>query len=186
MKGKEPNLQRAPRRVNQHRNRAEWQDVVTVMSYASCPTSIINAPVEIVWGLLTRPDEWGEFFDVRVISAEPPGPAVVGQTVLAESGPRLLRLALEFCFTNIDPENHQLGLDVRLPFGMAVREDLSCIRIGQDRCRVNYHCDFSFPAGWRNAAARFLLRRELNSGPIDSLSRLRRAAEHCYSGGAKA
>ena len=155
------------------------------MAYASCPTSIIAAPVEIVWSLLTRPVEWGEFFDVRVISVEPPGPAVVGQTVFAESGPRLLRLSLEFRFTNIDHENHKLGLDVRLPFGITVREDLSCIPIGQDQCRVNYHCDFAFPAGWRNAVARFLSRRELDSGPVDSLSRLRRAAEQRYAAGAK-
>src|SRR5215468_6826307 len=58
------------------------------MTYASCPTSIVNAPVEIV-------------------------------------------------------------------FGITVREDLSCVPIGQDQCRVNYHCGFGYPAGWRGAVARF-------------------------------
>jgi hypothetical protein len=79
------------------------------MIYSSCPTSIVNAPVEIVWGLLTRPGEWGDFFDVRIISIEPAGAAAVGQIVFAESGPRLLHLALEFRFTKIDAANYKLG-----------------------------------------------------------------------------
>jgi hypothetical protein len=155
------------------------------MTYTSCPTSIVDAPVDIVWSLLTLPIEWGEIFDVRVISVEPPGCAVAGQTIVAESGPRLLHLSLEFRFTDIDHENHELGLDVRLPFGITVREDLTCVPIGQDQCRVNYHCGFVFPAGWRNVVARFLLRRELDSGPVDSLSRLRRAAERRFAAAPK-
>jgi hypothetical protein len=150
------------------------------MTYSSCPTSIVNAPVEIVWSLLTRPEEWGDFYDVRVSSVEPAGPAAVGQIVLAESGPRLLHLALEFRFTKINAANYELGLDVKFPFGITVREDLSCVPIGRDQCRVNYHCDFGFPAGWRGTVARFLMRREVKSGPVDSLSRLRRAAEGRY------
>ena len=151
------------------------------MAYASCPTSIVDAPVEIVWTLLMHPERWGDFYDVRVASVEPPGPAVVGQTVFAQSGPRFLRLKLQFRFTRIDTANHELGLDVQLPFGINVREDLSCVSLGPDQCRVNYHCDFDFPAGWGGAIARSLMRRELDAGPVDSLSRLRRAAERSYA-----
>ena len=106
------------------------------MAYASCPASIVKAPVEIVWN--TRPGEWGDFYDVRIASVEPPGPAMVGQTVFAESGPRLLHLKLEFRFSKVDAGNHELGIDVRSPFGVTVRENLSCVPLGQDRCRVNY------------------------------------------------
>ena len=58
--------------------------------------------------------------------------------------------------------------------------------VGQDQCRVNYHCDFGFPSGWRGAVARFLMRRELDSGPVDSLSRLQRAAEQSHARSAQA
>jgi len=109
---------------------------------------------------------------------------VVGQSVFAESGPRLLHLTLEFRFTKIDAVKYELGLDVKLPFGVTVCEDLNCVAIGQDQCRVNYRCGFSFPAGWRGMVARMLMRRELNSGPADSLSRLRRAAEERYGASA--
>jgi hypothetical protein len=151
------------------------------MTYSSCPTIIVNAPAEIVWSLLTRPEGWGDFYDVRVASIEPADPAVVGQTVFAESGPQLLHLALEFRFTKIDAANYELGLVGKFPFGVTVREDLNCVPIGRDQCRVNYHGDFAFPAGWRGTALRFLMRRELKSGPVDSLSRLRRAAEERYA-----
>jgi hypothetical protein len=157
----------------------------TSVAYASCPTSIVNAPVEIVWTLLTRPEEWGGFYDVRIATVEPPGPAVVGQVIFAESGPRLLHLRLTLRFIAIDAANHSLELDVRLPFGITVHEDLSCVPLGQYQCRVNYHCGFIFPAGWRGAVARFLVRREIDAGPVDSLSRLKRAAEQRYAGSAQ-
>ncbi len=147
------------------------------MNYASCPTSIVNAPVELVWALLTRPEGWGDFYDVRITSVDPVGPAVVGQTVFAESGPQFLHLKLQVRYLEIDALNYKLGLDVRLPFGITVQENLSCVPVGQNQCRVNYHCNFGFPAGWRGALMYFLIRRELDSGPLDSLSRLQRAAE---------
>jgi hypothetical protein len=107
--------------------------VKTDIVHSSCPTSIVNASVEIVWGLLTRPEKWGDFYDVRITSVEPAGPAVVGQTVLAESGPRLLHLALEFRFTKIDAVKYELGLDVKLPFGVTVprRRELHPNRTGR-------------------------------------------------------
>ena len=72
------------------------------MAYTTCPTSVVNAPVEIIWTLLTRPEGWGEFYDMRVASVEPPGPAVVGQTGLAETGPRLLHPKLKLRFVKIE------------------------------------------------------------------------------------
>ena len=124
--------------------------------------------------------------EVRVTSVEPAGPAVVGQIVFTESDPCLLDLALELRLTKIDAVNYELGLDVRMPFGIRVREDLSCAPLGQDQCRINYHCDFGFPTGWRGAVARFLMRRELDAGPVDSLNRLQRAAERSHASHAQA
>jgi len=150
------------------------------MNYVSCPTSIVNAPVELVWTLLTHPEEWGDFYNVRIISANPAGPAIVGQTVYAEAGPRFLHLKLQFRFVEIDALNYKLGFDARFPFGITVREDLSCVPLGLNQCRVNYHCGFGFPAGWRGAVMQFFMRRRLDSGPADSLSRLQREAERLY------
>jgi hypothetical protein len=150
-------------------------------THASCPTAVVNAPADVVWGLLTEPAGWGDFFDIRITGVTPAGPAVVGQRIYGESGPRLLHLKLAFEYVVIDADHFRLVLGVLLPFGIGVREDLNCVPLHWDQCRVNYRCDFGFPEGWRGAVARLVMRRELNAGPIDSLSRLKRAAEQRFA-----
>ena len=71
-------------------------------SYLVCPTAVVEAPVETVWQLLTYFAGWGDFYDVRVLSVEPPGPAVVGQRMRGESGPRWLNLGICFEHTLVD------------------------------------------------------------------------------------
>jgi hypothetical protein len=147
------------------------------LAHAACPTEVVDAPVDVVWDLLTQPARWGDFYDVRILSVEPAGRAVVGQIVRGESGPRLLHLGVSFEFRRIDRERGELAFDARLPLGVTVHEELDCRPMGSDRCRVNYHCNFAFAEGWRGRVARLMLRRELDEGPRDSLLRLKRAAE---------
>jgi Polyketide cyclase / dehydrase and lipid transport len=152
------------------------------VSHESCPTALVNAPVELVWSLLMAPGGWGNVFDIRVLTVDPPGRAVVGQLVHGETGPRILHLRLTFRMVEIDPQHHGLWLDVDLPFGIAVRENIRCTSLDGSHCRVDYRCNFDFPAGWRGAIMRGLLSRALYSGPEDSLSRLKRAAELRFLG----
>ena len=154
------------------------------MAYLSCPSVIINAPVEIVWTILMCPEKSTDVFDLRIVSLEPPGPAVVGQIISGETGPRVWHLTIKLRFVKIDAVRCCLGLDVQLPFGITVREQLSCTRLGPDQCRVTYNCDFDFPAGWRGALIRFFLRNRFDAGPADSLSRLQRAAERQFGSSA--
>ena len=150
------------------------------VTYSSCPTDIVNAPVSVVWSLLTNPAAWGRFFDLRIIGINPEGPAAVGQIVYAESGPSILHLKLEFQFLKIDPAEHVLELVGRLPFRLMVHESLSCVSIGPNQSRVSYNCNFSTPSGWRGALMHLVLRRKFDTGPSDSLRRLKRAAEKAY------
>jgi hypothetical protein len=145
--------------------------------HASCPTEVVDAPITAVWSLLTEPARWGEFYDVRIVRVEPQGPAVVGQVVHGESGPRILHLGVSFVFRRVDHERHEIALDVQLPLRVTVHEELDCRPIDHDRCRVNYHCNFNFADGWRGRFTRGLLWRDLETGPRDSLQRLKRAAE---------
>jgi hypothetical protein len=151
------------------------------VTYASCPTAVVDAPVEVVWSLLTDPAHWGDFYDVRAVVVDPPGPASVGQVVSARSGPRGLGLGVSFRFTLIDPVRFRFCLEARLPMGMTVAEDMNCMAIDADHCRVAYNCTFGFAPGWRGALARRLLGRELRSGPVDSLRRLKAAAERRHA-----
>jgi len=150
--------------------------------YLACPTEIVEAPAGVVWKLLTNISGWGSFFNVRVISVEPPGPAARGQRLPGESGPRWLHLGLAVEYTLIDATHYRLELDARFPLGLTVHEALDCVPLEDGRCRVNYHCHFGFPGGWRGRLLRVLLRRRLEAGPADSLLRLKRAAEHVHRG----
>ena len=143
----------------------------------NCPTALVEAPVEVVWELITDPAAWSSFYDLRVKRIEPPGLAKAGQRVFAESGPRWLHLAVTLTFTAIDIAQRNLELVVQLPMAIVVREKLGCQRINAIQCRVSYHCEFALPSGWRGSLLRILLWRELRVGPEDSLRRLKQAAE---------
>jgi hypothetical protein len=142
---------------------------------------VIEAPIETVWDLLTNPAGWGGFYDMRVVKVDPPGPMTAGQRLIGETGPRWLHLDITFEFTRIDPEQHKLEFVGQLPFGLKVHEALDCTPLDGQRCRVNYHCNFELPPGWKGALLRRLLGRGFDSGPADSLQRLKRAAEHAYA-----
>jgi hypothetical protein len=147
------------------------------MAHAVCPTDIVHAPVERVWALLTDPAGWGGFWDARVLGVEPAGPAGPGQRILLSSGPWPARFRLTFTFTLVDAANHTLDLDIRLPFGIVNDEHLVCTPIDAASCRVTYGCNFTLPAGWRGVLLSRLLARGFETGPADSLARLKRAAE---------
>jgi hypothetical protein len=147
------------------------------MVYAVCPTDVVHAPIERVWSLLTDPAGWGDFWDARVLNVEPAGPATAGQRIQLSSGPWPARFRLTFTFIQVDPASHTLDLDIRLPFGVVNDERLVCSRIDDASCRVTYGCHFTLPAGWRGVLLRRLLSRGFETGPADSLARLKRAAE---------
>jgi hypothetical protein len=150
---------------------------VVRMNILSCPTSLVNAPMDVVWKLLTEPAGWTEFWNFRVTSIDPPGPAAVGQRIYAEAGPQILHLVVTLEFTDIDVAKRTIGLIVEFPLGITVRENLSCSVVSSSQCRVSYHCSFDLPDGWRGAITRTVLHRRFKTGPKDSLSRLTRAAE---------
>lgn len=95
--------------------------------FIACPTDIVEAPVDIVWELLTHVAGWGRFFDLRVVSVEPPGPAAKGQRMLGETGPRWLHRGSSFEYTLIDTAHYKLEMDVRLSLGLTFHEALDCV-----------------------------------------------------------
>jgi hypothetical protein len=150
-------------------------------AFSACPSDAVGAPVEVVWDLLTDAAGWGGFFDAKVLRIRPAGRAAPGQEVELASGRWPARFRLRFLFTKVDATEHRLGIDIRLPFGIRNDEQLSCVRVGPTDCRVSYGCNFVFPSGWRGQLLFALLRRGLETGPDDSLARLKRAAEERWT-----
>ena len=151
------------------------------MTLVSCPTDTVEAPVEIVWELLTDPAKWPSFYDMRLTRIDPPGPASPGQRIFGESGPRWLHLRVTITCRAIDAARLKMELEVQLPLGIAVKEELDCLRINDRQCRVDYHCHFELPSGWRGIFLKVILWRELRAGPADSLRRLKEAAEQRFN-----
>jgi len=147
------------------------------MNHLSCPTTVINAPIDTIWALLMDPLSWHKVFDIRIQNALPRGPATPGQIVRAESGPSWMHLKLSIEIVAVNPAAHRIKMMIQLPLRLVVHEDLDCVPIDPTSCRVNYRCDFAFPSGWRGCAIRLLMSRELKRGPEDSLRRLKDAAE---------
>ena len=79
-----------------------------VQSDVNCPSTVVSAPVEIVWLPLTDPARWGDFFDVRISRVEPAGLAVIGQRFYGESGPRFLHIGLKFEYTEVNEAQHPM------------------------------------------------------------------------------
>src|ERR1700730_1121129 len=102
-----------------------------------------------------------------------PGRRSSDKKISAETGLRILHLKLTFQMIEIDPHQHRLCLDVHLPFGITVHEDLSCTPLDVDHSPVDYRCNFDFPRGWRGSLAKILIHHGFDSGPEDSLSRLK-------------
>jgi hypothetical protein len=144
---------RPVRELSPDRSRPPIPDPALPPTYLACPTPVVEAPIETVRQLLTNFAGWGDFYDVRVLSVEPPGPAVVGQRMRGESGPRWLRLGICFEHTLVDNTHHKLEFEGRLPLGLTVHESLDCVPLDSQRCRVNYHCHFGFPDTWRGQVA---------------------------------
>ena len=75
------------------------------MSYASCPTAVVNAPPDVVWALLEEPAECGNVFDMQINSINSSCPAVAGQK--SEAGPQLFHLKLTFQVIKIDSDRYR-------------------------------------------------------------------------------
>jgi len=77
----------------------------------------------------------------------------------------------------VNESAHSLRIDFQMPFGLRIVEEMRLTKIDGDRCRVIYGCNFEFPRGWRGILLRLMVSNELETGPADSLARLKRAAE---------
>jgi hypothetical protein len=40
--------------------------MAAALTHLSCPTDVVDTPIEVVWALVTDFARWGDFYDVRV------------------------------------------------------------------------------------------------------------------------
>ena len=110
------------------------------MGLTVCPTAVVTAPVEMVWGNLVQWERYSEWFDrsLHVERSEPEGPATVGQTIYFAGKAFGRTWHFIFKVEEINPERHQLGLHAFFPLGLQMKPHISCTPIEATTCRVQY------------------------------------------------
>jgi ligand-binding SRPBCC domain-containing protein len=90
-----------------------------------CPAAVSSAPLEKIWSVLTTPEQFGEWQDARLISAEPPGPVQAGQLIHLKAAGFGREWAVRIDVRGLDPRHRWLDLVVHLPFGIDNHEHVT-------------------------------------------------------------
>lgn len=107
------------------------------MSLNVCPAAIVAAPVEVVWEM-AQPANLSKWIDGQVERIEPEGPMAIGQTIYATSTAIGRRWQVTLTVEEVQPERHQFGMYVVVPFGVRMHEHISCRAIDAVTCHVQY------------------------------------------------
>jgi hypothetical protein len=102
-------------------------------SFETCPTDVIRATPERVWGLLTNPARFG-WLGVKVIES-PARNLAVGDRLRFGPAPGL---RLSWTVLSIEPLR-ALELDIKVPLGIRNHETVVVSPAGVDSCRVTFN-----------------------------------------------
>ena len=108
------------------------------MGLSICPAATVAAPIEDVWELLSQPTRYDEWWDAHTERIVPEGPATPGQVVYAKTREFGRDWHVSFVVKEVNPDRHQIALDMTLPLGIVNHETISCTPIDATSCRVQY------------------------------------------------
>lgn len=114
------------------------RDISDMPIVSVCPAETVEAPVDIVWGLLTAPAMYGRFWDLHVESVEPPGAAATGQRISGWTREVCRRWPIEGEIVSVDTTRHQIRFRMSLPFGVTSDNLISCTPIDAAQCLVRF------------------------------------------------
>ena len=109
-----------------------------VSTLSVCPSAVIEAPVDRVWDLVTRPEGFDLWTDATLVSAEPDGHAAAGQELYLVTKALGWTFAVRISVRNVDAERHRLGLLVELPFGVVNDKVMTLTEAGEGRTLVRF------------------------------------------------
>jgi hypothetical protein len=108
------------------------------MSFSTCPTATVNAPIEQVWRLLADPARYDLWWDAQTRSIIPEGPAQPGQQIFAYAVALRRQWNVHITVLAVTPEKHQLDYLSRLPLGITGHNHLTCTRLDDQHTRVSF------------------------------------------------
>jgi|SRR5215831_4074224 len=103
-----------------------------------CPSAVIDAPVDRVWDLMTRPEGFDLWTDATLVSAEPDGHAAAGQELHLVTKALGWSFAVRITVREVDAERHRVGVLVALPFGVVNDQVMTLTESGEGRTLVRF------------------------------------------------
>ncbi len=108
------------------------------MPVSVCPAAVVAAPVETVWALLMQPETYDQWLDMHTERVTPPGPATPGQVVAGWSKALGRKWPVNMTIESVNAERHQILLHTKLPFGIRGHNQISCTKVDERSCRVQF------------------------------------------------
>ncbi len=94
--------------------------------------------MEIVWGLLTRPESYDTWADAKLVAAEPEGDVRPGQHLRLVTRAIGLTFAITMDVLDVDAEHRRLHLIINLPLGVVNDEMITLADAGKRRTLVRF------------------------------------------------
>ena len=108
------------------------------MTLRACPTTVVRAPAERVWELLSEPANYGQWWDAQTRAITPAGPAQPGQRIEAETSAVGRKWIVRIVVEGVDPAQRVIHLTTRLPLGITVENHIACVPLDAASCRVTF------------------------------------------------
>lgn len=108
------------------------------MAFSTCPIAVVRAPAERVWGLLSGPANYAQWWDAQVRAITPAGSAQPGQRIEAQTTALGRQWTVNITVEHIDHARHAIDLTARLPFGITVHNHITCVPVDATTCRVSF------------------------------------------------
>jgi ligand-binding SRPBCC domain-containing protein len=108
------------------------------MSLATCPTAVIEAPIERVWNMLSQPSTYDQWWDAQTRTIAPEGAAHAGQLIHARTIELGKTWDVRIVVEGVDALRHTLDLTTRGPLGITVRNHIVCTAVDASRTRVSF------------------------------------------------
>lgn len=96
------------------------------MGFNVCPATVVAAPVDVVWDLLSDPTRYDEWWNAYMERIEPAGKATPGQVLSAKTSALGMTGHMTIHVEAVDSDPHQIRLQVALPFGILNNASITC------------------------------------------------------------
>jgi len=108
------------------------------MGVTACPGTVVAAPVESVWELLSEPTLYDEWWDMHTERVVPEGKASPGQVFYGKSRGLGRDWDVSILIETVNPQKHRVQFLASLPLGTTNHATITGTPIDSASCRVQF------------------------------------------------